>query len=51
MKNKTVMMPLSDFIKEHKKLISLLEKAKEARIRKEGRSQAKELKSVLKKYK
>ena len=46
-----IKMPLSDFIEEHKNLIALLKKAKEPAMKKEGAMQAKELKSVLKKYK
>jgi len=51
MKEKMIKMPLSDFIEEHRNLISLLKKAKEPAIKKEAEAQAKELKSVLKKYK
>ena len=46
-----IKMPIADFIEEHRNLIALLKKAKEPAIRKEGMSQAKELKAVLKKYK
>jgi hypothetical protein len=48
---KKIEMKLSDFIKEHKHLISLLKKSSDPKIKKEAKSQEKEMKSVVKKYK
>lgn len=49
MKPNTVVMPETQYLQEHKRLIKLLDKAKEPSLRKEGRRQKLEISQYLKK--
>ena len=46
---KYVKMPVPDYIREHIRLVKLLEPSRDARIRREGRKQKRELAEYMRK--